>query len=66
MIICTNEFTYRCIMIDYKLLGEAFVYFFYASGVVGVLFICEIMLGESVRDYLKRFRKKDDAGEGSK
>tara|TARA_Y100000310_G_C20152371_1_gene565374 strand:+ start:65 stop:226 length:162 start_codon:yes stop_codon:yes gene_type:complete len=53
-------------MIDYKLLGEAFVYFFYASGVVGVLFICEIMLGESVRDYLKRFRKKDDAGEGSK
>ena len=51
-------------MTDYKLLSEAFVYLFYASGVVGVLFICEIMLGEYVRDYLKRFRKKDDAEVG--
>ena len=52
-------------MTDYKLLGEAFVYFFYAAAAVGVLFICEIMLGESVRDYLKRFRKKDNAEVGS-
>ena len=52
-------------MIDYNLLGEAFVYLFYASGVVGVLFILEIVFGESVRGFLRGSHDEDDAEVGS-
>jgi hypothetical protein len=51
-------------MTDYKLLSEAFVYLFYASGVVGVLFILEIVFGESVRGFLSRSHDEDDAEVG--
>ena len=39
---------------------------FWFATTISFLLICEIMLGESVRDFLRRKLKKDDAGEGSK
>ena len=53
-------------MTDAYLAREIVSACFWFATTVSLLLICEIMLGESVRDYLKRFRKKDDAGEGSK
>ena len=53
-------------MIDFHSAREIVSACFYFATAVSLLFICEIMLGESVRDFLRRIRKKDDAGEGSK
>ena len=53
-------------MVDFHSARSIVLFCLWLSAGVSLLFVLEIMLGDFVRDSLRRLFKQDDAGEGSK